>query len=302
MSVSGVLVVDKPAGMTSHDVVARIRRRLNTKKVGHAGTLDPNVTGVLVLCVGEATRLLEFVAADEKEYEGTVCFGFSTDTDDAEGRVLATASAAALTEELVQSSAASFVGSIDQKVPLYSAVHIDGRRAYEYARAGAEVDLPVRRVEIYELTVSNFRSGDTAYVDFRVRCSKGTYVRALARDWGDVLGVPAHLHRLRRTASGLFRITEAVALDEFEASERPEKYLLPSACALRALDKVRVDDAIARRLAFGQAVTIRAQERSRRPTVAVLDREGNLVCVADANDAQYPKVQLRPRKVFWKRD
>jgi tRNA pseudouridine55 synthase len=301
VSVSGILIVDKPAGMTSHDVVARVRRRLQTKKVGHAGTLDPNVTGVLVLCIGDATRLIEFVTADEKEYEGTICFGYSTDTDDADGRVLATASAAALTEAAVQASAASFVGSIEQTVPRYSAVHIAGRRAYEYAREGAEVDLPRRRVEIYELSVSNFRSGERAYVDFRVRCSKGTYIRALARDWGERLGVPAHLHQLRRTASGPFHISEAVPLDQFLESERPEEFVRPSLSALRALDTFRVSETMARRLAFGQAVTITAEKRC-GPTVAVLDAEGELVCVAEAKRAEYPKVQLRPRKVFWKRD
>ncbi len=300
MSLSGVLILDKPAGLTSHDVVQRVRRHLRTKKVGHAGTLDPDVTGVLVLCIGDATKLIEYATAEDKVYEGTVCFGTSTDTDDASGVVIARASASALTRDVVERAAAEFLGLQTQVVPKYSAVHVDGKRAYEYARAGLDVTLPTRMVEIHELVVSNFTPGDVATADFRVKCSKGTYVRALCRDWGDKVGVPAHMKTLRRTASGPFVIGEAVSLGTFESSPSPEQFLLPAVAAVRTLHKCTVSRADADKLAMGQAVST----TDVRPTshVAVLADSGELVCVAHAVGRGMGRVVLKPRKVFWKRD
>ncbi|WP_026974450.1 tRNA pseudouridine(55) synthase TruB [Alicyclobacillus contaminans] len=300
MSVSGVLIVDKPAGLTSHDVVHRVRRVFGTKKVGHAGTLDPDVTGVLVLCVGWATRLLEYAAAESKVYEGTVCFGVATDTDDAAGQVMARASAVHLTDELVKQAAVAFVGPSMQVVPRYSAVHVAGRRAYEYARHGMDVELPARPIEIHELSVLEFRPGEQAFADFRVHCSKGTYIRALCRDWGARLDLPAHMHRLRRVASGLFSIDEAVALDVLEHASEPERFLHPPTTALRTLASISVSEAQAERLARGQGVTVGDATAVPNGIVAVCCG-GQLVCVANV-DATRSGLRMQPKKVFWKRD
>ncbi|CAM3901987.1 tRNA pseudouridine(55) synthase TruB [Alicyclobacillus pomorum] len=300
MSLSGVLILDKPAGLTSHDVVQRVRRHLRTKKVGHAGTLDPDVTGVLVLCIGDATKLIEYATAEDKVYEGTVCFGMSTDTDDASGEVTARASACRLTRDAIERAAAEFIGLHPQVVPKYSAVHVGGKRAYEYARAGLDVTMPTRMVEIHELVVSDFSPGDVATADFQVKCSKGTYVRALCRDWGEKVGIPAHMKALRRTASGPFRIHEAVSLEAFESSPSPEQFLLPAVAAVRSLQKCTVSRADADKLAQGQAVSITGMQPA--PQVAVLVDSGDLVCVAHAVGRGTRQVVLKPRKVFWKRD
>lgn len=301
MSVSGVLIIDKPAGMTSHDVVQRVRRCFKTRKVGHAGTLDPDVTGVLVVCIEEATRLIEYATADNKVYEGTACFGKATDTDDATGNVIAEASAEHVTSAQIHEAASRFVGRTMQTVPKYSAVHVDGKRAYEYARAGLDVELPSREIDIGEFAVANFQPGFCAYADFRVKCSKGTYVRALCRDWGNVLGIPACMHDLRRTASGPFQIEEAVPLQVLMDSDSPEQYLLPLTAALRSMEQYRVSNEEAVRLAHGQTILFAATKPC-NSDVAVLTEDGQLVCVASVDDSEFPRVRLSPRKVFWKRD
>ncbi len=198
----GLVVVDKPGGMTSHDVVARVRRALGTRKVGHAGTLDPMATGVLVLGVNRATRLLGHLMLTEKAYDATIRLGASTTTDDAEGEVVATATTDHLTEAGIREALAAFVGEIDQKPTAVSAIKVDGKRAYQRVRDGEDVDLPARRVTIHALEVTGVRGSD---VDISVRCSSGTYIRAIARDLGAALGVGGHLVALRRTAVGRLR-------------------------------------------------------------------------------------------------
>lgn len=204
---SGLLVVDKPAGITSHDVVARVRRVAGTRKVGHAGTLDPMATGVLLLGVGRATRLLGHLALAEKTYDATARLGMSTTTDDAEGEQVHRASAIGVTEADVRAALGGIVGEIDQVPSTVSAVKVGGRRSYERARAGEEVELAPRRVRIHDLAVHDVRrveddQGVLLDIDFVVRCSSGTYVRALARDLGATLQVGGHLTRLRRTRIG----------------------------------------------------------------------------------------------------
>jgi tRNA pseudouridine55 synthase len=231
--VSGLLVVDKPGGMASHDVVARVRRLLGTRKVGHAGTLDPMATGVLVLGLGRATRLLGHLMLTEKAYDATVRLGVATTTDDAEGEAVASRSAAVLTEVEVREALTAFVGDIEQVPTAVSAIKVDGRRAYERVRAGQEVELAPRPVTIHELTVGQVRSGgDTVDVDISLRCSSGTYVRALARDLGASLGVGGHLAALRRTAVGPFAVAAAHPLDRLEAAGN--RALVPIAAAARA--------------------------------------------------------------------
>jgi len=213
---SGLVVVDKPAGMTSHDVVARIRRLAGTRKVGHAGTLDPMATGVLVVGLNRATRLLGHLLLTDKAYDATIRLGVATTTDDAEGEVVATEATDAVTDEAVRVGLAAMVGEIEQVPSSVSAIKIDGRRAYERVRAGEEVELAARTVRIDAIEVSAIGRdpAGTVDVDVSVRCSSGTYIRAIARDLGVALGVGGHLTALRRTAVGAFGLDTAHTLDE----------------------------------------------------------------------------------------
>ena len=217
MSADGLIVVDKPAGMTSHDVVARIRRLAKTRRVGHGGTLDPMATGVLIIGVNRATRLLTYVIGTSKSYAATIRLGQSTITDDAEGDVTATVSAAGVAEDDIRAGLAAQRGAIDQVPSAVSAIKINGERAYKRVREGESVDLPPRRVTISRLDVLDIRRIDEFVdVDVEVDCSSGTYIRAVARDLGAALGVGGHLTALRRTAVGRMTLAEAVTLDELE--------------------------------------------------------------------------------------
>ena len=212
---SGLVIVDKPGGMTSHDVVARVRRLAGTKKVGHAGTLDPMATGVLVIGVEKATRLLGYLTLTEKEYAATIRLGQSTSTDDAEGEITGGAPAADVTAETLAQAIIGLTGDIQQVPPAVSAVKVDGQRAYRLTRAGAAPELKARPVTVYEFTVTGTRrDGNVLDVDATVRCSSGTYIRALARDLGAVLGTGGHLTRLRRTRVGGYPIEDARTLDQ----------------------------------------------------------------------------------------
>ena len=214
---SGLVIVDKPSGLTSHDVVARVRRLAGTRKVGHAGTLDPMATGVLVLGVNRATRLLGHLLVTDKTYDATLRLGSSTTTDDSEGEVLETRPTAGLTEEQVLTELSGLVGEIDQVPSAVSAIKVDGRRAYERVRAGEQVELAPRRVRVDSIEVHSLRLGsETAEVDVSVRCSSGTYVRAIARDLGVRLGTRGHLTALRRTAVGPYDLAVARTLEQLQ--------------------------------------------------------------------------------------
>lgn len=214
---SGIVVVDKPAGWTSHDVVGRIRRLAGTRKVGHAGTLDPMATGVLVVGVGRATRLLGHLSGATKAYDATIRLGRSTTTDDAEGEPLESTDASGLDRVAIETAAAAFVGDIEQVPSTVSAIKIEGRRAYARARAGESVTLPSRPVRIDDLTVHEVHEQPPYVdVDVSVTCSAGTYVRAIARDLGAALDVGGHLTALRRTRSGGFTLADAATLEALE--------------------------------------------------------------------------------------
>ncbi|WP_432049722.1 tRNA pseudouridine(55) synthase TruB [Verrucosispora sp. NA02020] len=232
MSTDGLIVVDKPGGMTSHDVVARIRRFARTRRVGHGGTLDPMATGVLVIGVNRATRLLTYVIGADKSYTATVRLGQSTVTDDAEGDVIATTPAGTVTDEAIHAALADLTGEIDQVPSAVSAIKIDGQRAYKRVRSGESVDLPARRVTVSRLDVLAIRreQPDVVDVDVDVSCTTGTYIRAIARDAGLALGVGGHLTALRRTAVGGFTLAEAATLDELE-QRAPEVVGVPLAAA-----------------------------------------------------------------------
>jgi len=233
VNTDGLIVVDKPAGMTSHDVVARIRRLAKTRRVGHGGTLDPMATGVLIIGVNRATRLLTYVIGAAKSYTATVRLGQSTITDDAEGEITATAPAGHVTDEAIHDGLARQRGEIDQVPSAVSAIKINGQRAYKRVREGEDVQIPARRVTISRLEVLDIRRLDDAVdIDIDVTCSSGTYIRAIARDLGTLLEVGGHLTALRRTAVGDMTLSEARTLEQLEESA-PDVVTLPMAEAAR---------------------------------------------------------------------
>jgi len=253
---SGLIIVDKPGGMTSHDVVARIRKLAGTRRVGHAGTLDPMATGVLVVGVEKATRLLGYLTLTEKEYAATIRLGQSTSTDDAEGEPIHGASARGISREAIDAEVARLTGEISQVPPGVSAIKVGGQRAYKLTRAGAAPDLAARQVTVYDFTVTDVRQGapgDFLDVDATIRCSSGTYIRALARDLGAALGTGGHLTALRRTAVGPYRLQQAHSLEDL--SERMELTPLPAAAAA-AFPRLDLTADDARRLAHGVRIPV----------------------------------------------
>jgi tRNA pseudouridine55 synthase len=251
---SGLVIVDKPPGMTSHDVVARIRRLAGTRRVGHAGTLDPMATGVLVVGVAKATRLLGHLALSEKEYSATIRLGQATDTDDAEGQVIAETPADGIGRDAIEAAAAALTGEIQQIPPGYSAVKVAGQRAYRLARQGAAPELAARAVTVREFTVHAVRgSGGLLDVDASVTCSSGTYIRALARDLGAALGVGGHLTALRRTRVGPYRVADAHTLDQLAAAFTMTGLADAAAAAFRP---VHLSEEQARRVAHGGRLAV----------------------------------------------
>ncbi|MFF3021646.1 tRNA pseudouridine(55) synthase TruB [Gottfriedia sp. NPDC057948] len=217
---NGVIALNKPAGLTSHDCVFKIRKILKTKKVGHTGTLDPEVTGVLPICVGEATKLIPYLTDDRKKYIGEITLGFSTTTEDAHGETIEQKKVdRAITREEILKVLNQLTGEISQTPPMYSAVKVNGKKLYEYARAGIEVERPTRTVTIFEIILLDNREvfeGDTISFKFEVFCSKGTYIRTLAVQIGELLGFPAHMSYLTRTKAGAFTIDDCVTFAELE--------------------------------------------------------------------------------------
>jgi len=281
---SGILLVDKPGGMTSHDVVARARRALDTRKVGHAGTLDPMATGLLVLGVGASTRLLTFIVGLDKTYEATIRLGVSTATDDAEGEVTAVASAQAVTDAEIRVGIDALTGTIDQVPSAVSAIKVDGRRAYDRVRAGEQVELAARTVTVSRFEVQHARRGATdadgapiAVIDLDVvvDCSSGTYIRALARDLGASLGVGGHLTALRRTRIGPFLVADGAGLDDITDA----RLLAPAAVATAVLGAVPVTGEEARDLRHGKRI-LGAADRLSSGTAAI-DPDGRLVGILE---------------------
>ena len=215
----GVLLVDKPTEHTSHDVVARLRRKLNMKKIGHAGTLDPMATGLLIMLIGKATRISQYLISLDKEYEGTIELGKTTDSQDADGEVLETRPVPPLTEAEVRTAMQGFLGDQYQTPPMFSAIKIDGVPLYKSARKGVEVEREPRFIRVMSFDLTRFA---LPHLDFRLRSSKGTYVRTIAHDLGQKLGCGAHLTALRRTATDRFSISQALTLDAIEAMSIPE--------------------------------------------------------------------------------
>lgn len=295
----GVVIVDKPAGMTSHDVVAKMRWLARTRKVGHAGTLDPMATGVLVLGVGRATRVLTYLVGADKEYVTTIRLGQRTSTDDAQGEIVSTADAAHVSAAALRAAAAQFTGDIEQVPSTVSAIKVDGRRAYDLARAGEPVELKARPVTVTRLDVGEPRvvvvdGVSVVDVEATVECSSGTYVRALARDLGDALGVGGHLTALRRTRVGGVRVADAHGLDALVARAEEDHLPVPTIGSARALEgtmpQLALEPAQALAVVHGQRVERGATTAA---TVAGVDREGRLVAVLERAGAW-----LRPVTVF----
>jgi tRNA pseudouridine55 synthase len=270
----GLVVVDKLPGLTSHDVVARIRRLAGTRKVGHAGTLDPMATGVLLVGVNRATRLLGHLMLTTKAYDATVRLGLTTTTDDAEGEVVRTVSAAGLSEQGVRDAFARQVGDIDQVPSSVSAIKVAGERAYARVRAGEKVELPARRVTVHSLDVTGIRvEGESLDVDVSVSCSSGTYIRAIARDVGHDLGVGGHLTMLRRTAVGPFGLDEAYTLDALTEKFR---FLPLEEVAERCFPTYTVDSGGARDISYGRKLEV---DLGAEGPVAVVDESGRFLAL-----------------------
>ncbi len=291
---NGVLIVDKPVGPTSFDIVGKVRRALRVKRVGHGGTLDPLASGVLPVCVGEATKLAPFLLDADKEYEFAVRFGAETDTDDAGGAVIRTADASGLDERTLLQALGAFHGPISQVPPAYAAIKRDGKALYAYAREGTPIEVAPRAVTVFELELLHFAGTEDAR--FRLRCSKGTYVRALARDLGRALGVGAHVTALRRTRSGPFALAEAQPLDQVLAglSAGAAPRLMPLPAALNGYPTVRVDETLVRRLRAGQRVAWTLLGAASEARACVLDPGGDLVAVAEPR----PDGLVRTLRVF----
>ena len=289
MNPVGILPVDKPEGPTSHDVVAIARRALSVRRVGHTGTLDPFASGLLLLCVGWATRLAEYLTALPKVYTGVIRLGERTDTDDRNGVVTARSDDwRGLTRSRLEEALTSRTGSLMQRPPEYSAKKVEGRRAYAVARAGGRPELEARPVRIHRLALLELSLPD---VTVEIGCSSGTYVRAVARDLGEDLGVGGHLRALRRTGIGDFRVEEAVAIAPDTPAETLRAALRPPAAAVAHLPGVTVEAAAATALCSGQAIELPSAVEG-EGTVAVFV-EGGLCCVAERRDGR-----LHPRKVF----
>jgi tRNA pseudouridine55 synthase len=289
-SYDGVLPVDKPVGPTSHDVVRVVRRALRTRRVGHTGTLDPFASGLLLLCIGPATRAAEYLSGLDKRYHATLRLGIATDTDDVTGAVIAEHDAGSVTRAAVEQVLAGMRGDVLQRPPAYSAKKRAGERAYAAARAGRPLELEPVRVRIHELRIIAFAP---PHVELDVHCGSGTYIRAIARDLGDALGVGAHLSALRRTAVGPHSVDDAVPLDALDDTDRLAAAFIPTLAALRHLPRVDLDEAQVIDIRHGRAIRTDEVVDMDTARTVVLAGGGELIAIGERRGAD-----IRPRKVF----
>jgi len=300
--VDGLVIVDKPAGCTSHDVVARCRHIFSQRKIGHAGTLDPDATGVLLVGLGQATRLLRFLSGLPKRYSGEVVLGVATSTLDAAGEVTGTWDMGGVTLDAAEAAAAQLTGEIAQVPPMVSALKVGGRRLHELARAGVEVERAPRAVTVWRFDVGWAGPGEKGPVlSIDVECSSGTYVRSLAADLGAALGGGAHLRRLRRLAVGEFTVQEALTLEQLEASATKPGAVMAPAQALRGMPRAVVGEAVEAAVGHGQVVSLEVlrQAGAAGPGPwAVVAQGGALLAVYEARGAEHakPAVVLAPAR------
>lgn len=281
----GLLVIDKPEDWTSHDVVARVRRILKTKRVGHTGTLDPFATGVLVVLIGKATRLAQFLDKDEKEYEALIQFGFETDTGDKTG--VPTAKSPLPEQEMAERISSSdwdaifkaFRGEIEQIPPMYSAKKIKGKKLYELARKGVEADRKLVRITVHELEVLKGGGPSHSAIRIRVACSAGTYIRTLAEDIGRKFGVEAHLSELRRTRAGQFTLADSISIEELENSEDPALQLLDISRSVMHLSEFVLRADRIEKTGNGLPTRVRSENFINGQTLRMTDEAGNLIAI-----------------------
>ena len=290
---NGIINLKKEAGMTSHDVVFKLRKILGTKKIGHGGTLDPDVVGVLPIAVGKATRMVEFMQDEGKVYEGEITLGYSTTTEDASGEIVSeTPVLSPLDEKLVDEAIASLTGPITQIPPMYSAVKVNGRKLYEYARAGQEVERPERQVTIYSFE----RTSPISYEDklvrftFRVKCSKGTYIRTLSVDLGEKLGYAAHMSHLIRTSAAGLSLDDALTLEELteKVAQGDLSFLHPLEIGTGDLEKVELTVEEVGEVQVGRFIPVESEARE-----LAAFYQGKLVAILEKREELY-----KPRKVF----
>lgn len=296
---NGIIVLDKPAGMTSAQVVARVKRILKAKKVGHTGTLDPFATGVLVCCINKATRLARFLTEGKKRYIGTMRLGIRTDTQDLTGEVVSTEPELTVKMQEVHGTFREFMDMKHQTPPAYSALKHNGVPLYRLARRGTFIQKPPRRIHIYGLRVLEVNLPD---VRFEVCCSAGTYVRTMCADIGDALGCGAHLTELCRTETGMFSLDEAISLDALErlaAMGKTSDCIVPMSLALRGIPCVSADTEVVEKIQRGHGMTqkeVTAEAEKASPWIKVTDNQGNLVAVVSATmrNGVYPYACVFP--------
>ena len=290
--INGIINLKKEAGMTSHDAVFKLRKILYEKKIGHGGTLDPDVVGVLPIAVGKATRVIEYMTEAGKIYRGQICLGYSTTTEDASGECLETTPVSDVAVEEVDLALRSFIGEITQIPPMYSAVKVNGKRLYEYARAGQTVERPERHVTIYDFkrtSLLEFKD-DCCYFDFEVACSKGTYIRTLSVDLGKKLGYASHMSYLEREASAGLRLENALTLAEIADKVALEEFsfLLPVEYGVMDLPRVDLTEDQKIEISFGRKIAL-----DRKDEQLAGFYEDKLVAILEPRDDLY-----KPHKVF----
>ncbi|MFM7438196.1 MAG: tRNA pseudouridine(55) synthase TruB, partial [Snowella sp.] len=293
----GFLNLNKPKNWTSHDCVAKVRRLLKIRKVGHGGTLDPLATGVLPIAVGKATRLISYLP-HRKAYQAKVRFGIQTATDDLEGEILKTCSTSELTLDEITPYLPQFLGIIEQIPPQYSAIQRDGQRLYDLARQGKMVEVPSRRVEIFDMQVLGWQEGEFPELDLSIRCGEGTYIRAIARDLGELLGVGATLAGLIRTESGGMELANSITLEELADRVESQDFGLTSPqTVLTDLPKILLDAETAQRWCQGQKIAVTEREFALNRSFRVLQEDGTLLGIGEITEVEtinrlIPKVVL----------
>ncbi|MES5892919.1 MULTISPECIES: tRNA pseudouridine(55) synthase TruB [Bacillus cereus group] len=297
----GVVLLHKPKGMTSHDCVFKLRKILREKRIGHTGTLDPDVTGVLPICVGRATKIAQFLTSETKTYEGEVTLGFSTTTEDASGEVVEKQDVnRVITRKEVEEALAELTGTIEQMPPMFSAVKVNGKKLYEYARAGQEVERPVRTITIHEFVLLDEREvfeGENISFRFRVTCSKGTYVRTLAVMIGEKLGFPSHMSHLVRTASGEFLLEDCISFEEIEENVQNgtvESIFISIDEALSKFPKMVVDEKQAEKIKNG--MFLKNELETTAPFITVFDKNDRCLAIYE-HHPKHPGM-LKPMKVL----
>lgn len=293
----GFLNLNKPAEFTSHDCVARVRRLLQMKRVGHGGTLDPAATGVLPIAFGKATRLLQFLP-EQKAYQATIQLGITTTTDDLEGEVIASQPVSNLTLEQVATALQQFQGKIEQIPPRYSAIQVQGKRLYDLARSGVEVELPLRSVEIFQIEILDWRCGDFPQIDVTIACGAGTYIRAIARDLGRILQTGGTLAKLIRTHSSGFAIADSLTFEQLESQIQQGSFQpIPPTQALEHLESVILPAAIAQKWCQGQKVSCDATELPLNLPLRIHHEDNRFLGIGYLNTIN-TEIKLIPQIVF----